>query len=69
MKQKYVIKAEYHPERNYWTGLSIHQGVKGTHKTYNVVYNGICDNIHFSTELEAIADAEKAMNKYKATLR
>ena len=53
VSESFVVSAKFLPFDNKWTGLGVEMGVEGTHKEYNVVYNGDCINEHFDTEQEA----------------
>jgi len=45
---KIVITEVYHPAKDQYTGLIVHQGVMGTHPKYDVVYDGVCVNEYFN---------------------
>lgn len=58
---KTIVWASYSPQGRTWTGKKCIQGVAGgTHDTYDMIYNGECNNECFDTEQEAKAAAEKA---------
>ncbi len=59
-KIKFVVSAAYSVDCDQWTGFSVELNKKGTHDTYNVVYNGVCINEHFPTERKAKKAARKA---------
>jgi hypothetical protein len=61
MGARLVISADFHPDKDKWTGFAVIMGVKGTHENYNVIYNGICDNRYFDSEEEAKRDIERYM--------
>ena len=67
MSWKLVIAADFHPEKDKWTGLAVIMGIKGTHENYDVIYNGICDDIYFDSERAAKTAAwrESKNHKYK----
>ena len=57
MSDGLIISASFSPSINKWTGFCVEMGESGTHKDYNVIYNGDCISERFDTEEEAKAAA------------
>ncbi len=55
------VTAEYHERRDKWTGLCIERGKIGTHKNYNVVYNGVCSNEYVDSKSIALQKAKDSL--------
>lgn len=62
LKYRFIVSARFDPYTNKWIGLGVEMGKKGTHETYNVVYNGSCEIEYFDTENEAKQAARNSIN-------
>jgi len=62
-ERQFVIWAQYHPASRRWSGACVELGKNGTHKHYNMLYNGKCESEYFDTEGGAKKEAQEYIYK------
>ena len=60
-----VVTAHFRPKGNKWSGFAVEMNKPGTHKEYNILYNGECVNEYFNTEERAKKEATKYIKPNK----
>jgi hypothetical protein len=67
--EKYAhLDIEYSKRRKKWYGLVIDNCIAGTHKKYNVVYNGSCVSEYFDEKKDAVDKMWSEWLKYRTTV-
>ncbi len=64
-KDNILYTAQQNTNDLFWSANARELGVKGTHETYNMLYNSDCNGEYFNTAQEALKAAELAVKKYK----
>ena len=64
-KKQILYTAQQNTNSAFWSVNARELGVKGTHETYNMLYNSDCTDEYFETSQEALKAAELAVKKYK----